>query len=111
MVLDADTDAVNLAAPLTDGQRLYIPHVGEVPAGAAVPDAGGGVTAASPGPVNLNRASSDELETLPGVGPTTAAAIIAYRTQHGPFASVDDLGEVSGIGTAKLAALRGLVTV
>jgi competence protein ComEA len=113
VVLDADLDSVNLAAPLADGQRLYIPRVGEVPVVVALPEAGGsaGTPTGIVGPVNINRATSDELETLPGVGPTTAAAIITHRTQRGPVVTVDDLGDVSGIGTAKLAALRGLVTV
>ncbi|MEZ5272883.1 MAG: helix-hairpin-helix domain-containing protein [Ilumatobacteraceae bacterium] len=63
------------------------------------------------GPVNLNTATADELDGLPGVGPATAAAIIAHRDAHGPFASVDQLADVRGIGPAKLEALRGLVTV
>ena len=63
------------------------------------------------GPVNVNTATADQLDVLPGVGPTTAAAIVAHREQHGPFQSVDQLGDVRGIGPAKLEALRGLVTV
>ncbi|MBI4935749.1 MAG: helix-hairpin-helix domain-containing protein [Actinobacteria bacterium] len=106
---DAQPDALNLAAPLIDGERVYVPRVGEsVPV--ATP-AVGEVSDAPAGPVNLNRAEADELDQLPGVGPATAAAIIAHREQHGPFASVDDLADVRGIGPAKLEALRGLVTV
>lgn len=108
---DANPDAINLAAPIVDGQRLYVPRVGEtVPALADMSSAATGSTAA-PGPVNLNSATADELDSLPGVGPATAAAILAYREEHGAFASVDDLAEVRGIGPAKLEALRGLVTV
>ena len=62
-------------------------------------------------PIDLNTASQPELEALPGIGPTTAQAILAYRDQHGPFASVDDLGEVQGIGPTRLDALRELVRV
>ena len=72
--------------------------------------AGGGIDRAS-GPVDLNTATAADLETLPGVGPATAAAIVDDRTRNGPFASVDDLDRVPGIGPAKLAALRDQVTV
>jgi competence protein ComEA len=105
---DAQPDAVNLAAPLTDGQRVYIPRLGEV-VPAIDPEPPPGISTA-PGPVNLNSATADELDELPGVGPATAAAIIAHREQHGPFGSVDDLADVRGIGPAKVEALRGLVT-
>jgi competence protein ComEA len=103
----ADVDAVNLAAVVADGQRIYIPRVGE-PAPVAVPVA---VPSTAAGPVDLNTATIDQLDRLPGVGPSTAAAIIAHRQQNGPFRSVDDLAAVKGIGPAKVAALRGLVTV
>ena len=116
---DADLARVNLAAPVQDGQQVYIPRVGEPmpppPAGTApAPGAGGGAgsPAGTPaGPVNLNTASADELDTLPGVGPATSAAIIAHRQEQGPFTSVDQLLDVRGIGDAKLAELRDLVTV
>lgn len=113
----ADVDVVNLAALLRDGERVYVPEVGEtVPvvvagAGGGGGGEGGGDTAVAAGPVNLNTATADELDGLPGVGPATAAAIIAHRDAHGPFASVDQLADVRGIGPAKLEALRGLVTV
>jgi competence protein ComEA len=114
--LVADVGRVNLAAKLTDGQRVVVPAVGESP-----PIAVGGDSGSAPGdavgvpspatPVNLNEATAAQLDTLPGVGPATAAAIIAYRTQHGPFRTVDGLGDVRGIGSAKLEQLRPLVTV
>jgi competence protein ComEA len=64
------------------------------------------------GPIDLNTATVDELDELPGVGrPATAAAIVEHRDQHGPFASIDDLTDVSGIGPAKLDAVRDLVRV
>lgn len=113
-IADADLDGLNLAAGLADGQRVYVPHVGEVDP-AAVPS-GGDVPAgasgdAHSGPVNVNTATATELEALPGVGPATAAAIVDDRTRNGPFASVDDLERVPGIGPSKLAALREQVTV
>jgi competence protein ComEA len=116
--LDADQARMNLAAKLTDGQRVVVPVIGE-PLPAAAPDAGSGgagpggsAGAAGPAaPLDLNLATEAELDTLPGVGPATAAAILAHRSAHGRFRSVDALGEVRGIGPAKLEALRPLVTV
>jgi competence protein ComEA len=111
---EADLDALNLAAPLADGQRVYVPSSGEVDP-AAVPS--GPPAAAAPGstavdgPVDLNSATAADLEQLPGVGPATAQAIVDDRDSNGPFASVDDLDRVRGIGPAKLDALRDLVTV
>lgn len=105
---DADPGAVNLAAPLADGSQVYVPRLGEVPPGPA-PDPVGGEEAS--GPVDVNTADATLLETLPGVGPATAAAIIDHRERNGPFASVEGLLEVRGIGEAKLAALRDLVRV
>jgi competence protein ComEA len=110
---DADPNGVNLAAVARDGSRIYVPIAGEpVP----VIDGGGSApaetaTSLPSGPIDLNDATVTELDQLPGVGPATAAAIVAYREAHGPFGTVDDLGDVRGIGPAKLDALRGLVTV
>lgn len=109
---EADLGAVNLAARLQDGQQVYVPRVGEVPpppAPPTVPGVAAGQPAAA-GPIDVNRASLAELDALPGIGPATAAAIVAHRDTNGPFASVEDLEAVRGIGPAKLDALRGLVT-
>lgn len=105
---DADLDAVNLAAVLVDGEQVYVPSEGEPGGGgSAATDSG----EAPSGPVDLNRATEAELDVLPGVGPSTAAAIVRYREESGPFAAVEDLLDVPGIGPAKLAALADLVTV
>ena len=109
-VADANLDVVNLAAVVTDGERIYVPKVGEtVPVVVGDAPVVGNTTPA--GPVNINSATLDQLDVLPGVGPTTAAAIVAHREQHGPFQTVEQLGDVRGIGPAKLDALRGLVIV
>jgi competence protein ComEA len=118
-VAGADLQVLSLAAVLSDGQRVRVPLVGEqLPAselgGSAGGAAGGGGAAgtAVPGaPIDLNTAGVDDLDTLPGVGPATAQAIVAHRDEHGPFGAVDDLLEVRGIGDARLEALRDLVTV
>jgi competence protein ComEA len=102
---DADLDRLNLAAPVLDGQRVYVPRVGEV---VAAPASGSDEPA---GPLDLNTATLEQLDALPGVGPATAQAIIAERDRRGGFRSVDDLLEVRGIGPAKLEQLRDLVTV
>lgn len=107
---EADLGVVNLAAIVHDGERIYVPRVGEtVPAVVGDPVTVDNTVAA--GPVNINSATADQLDVLPGVGPTTAVAIVAHRQQHGPFQTVEQLGDVRGIGPAKLDALRGLVTV
>lgn len=105
---DADVHLLNLAAPLRDGDRVYVPRMGET-----APAAGAGASEASEasGPLDLNRATAAELEQLPGIGPAIAAAIVEHRDEHGPFGSVEHLLEVPGIGAAKLAALRDLVRV
>ena len=103
---DADIQVLNLAAPVVDGQRIHVPVEGEAPEVDPAMPSGAGA-----GPIDINRAPAEALETLPGIGPATAAAIIDDRTRHGPFATVDDLDRVSGIGPATLSRLRDLVTV
>lgn len=103
---DADLDQLNLAAPVADGERIYVPKRGE-----AAPPVAGAASGAPVGPVNLNTATADQLDALPGVGPATAAAILDWRKQNGRFRTVEDLLEVRGIGDARLADLRDKVKV
>ena len=106
-----DLNGLNLAAPLADGERVYVPTVGEVDPAAVPSGVPVDATPTPTGPVDLNSGSAADFDTLPGVGPATAAAIVDDRDRNGPFASVDDLDRVPGIGPAKLEALRELVTV
>jgi competence protein ComEA len=116
----AELAAVNLAAMVADGQQILVPEKASpgaqtsAAAPGAVPAAGGAVSAgaALPGaPVDLNTATLEQLDTLQGIGPSTAQKIIDYRTANGPFASIDDLKNVSGIGDAKFAAVKDSITV
>lgn len=118
---DADTSRINLAAVVVDGGWIHVPRIGEeIPtppvgaSGGATGDSGrpgSGPSGGSSEPIDLNSATIDQLDTLPGVGPATAAAIVEHRTRNGPFTSVDGLTAVPGIGAAKLERIRPLVRV
>jgi competence protein ComEA len=103
----ADLSLLNLAAALVDGTQILVPK-----AGPAVPGAVPGATPGSTGGlININTASATELEALPGIGEVLSATIVEYRTQNGPFTSVDQLEDVSGIGPATLEEIRDQVTI
>lgn len=134
---EANTDAINLAARAEDGAQLYIPTKAEKPSGGAEPtvsaSASGGkksanksasagkkgdksgktekLSAPGQGTVNINTASAEELQKLPGIGPSMAERILAFRKENGKFHSPDDLLQVSGIGEKKFARLKPFVRV
>jgi competence protein ComEA len=125
---DADLDAVNLAEKVTDGEKVYVPRKGETGAAGDVQAGntiGTGLTASAPaagagsdklidpsdGQINLNTASVADLQRLPGVGPSMAARIIAFRQQNGGFKSIQDLMNVTGIGQKRMARLAPFVVV
>ncbi|MDN5688121.1 MAG: ComEA family DNA-binding protein [Brachybacterium sp.] len=124
---DAELSAVNLARPVDDGEQIYVPRPGEEPPASArhpggtgsAESAAGGASGSGAGdgagdsgaPIDLNSADATELEALPGVGPAIAQRIVEHREKNGPFASVDALLEVSGIGPATLEEIRGQATV
>ncbi len=102
-----DANAINLAAKLVDGAQVIVPaKAGDTAAGAVAP----ATTAPATAPISLSNATAEQLDALDGVGPATAEKIIQWREQHGGFSSVEDLGEVPGIGPKKLEALRSQVT-
>ena len=115
----AELAAVNLAAKVVDGQQIMVPERGAVAAGGRRDrrrqrvggSAGGSAAAPAGAPVNINTASLEELDALDGVGPATAQKIIDYRVASGPFKTIDDIKNVSGIGDAKFAAMKDSITV
>jgi competence protein ComEA len=107
----ADLTALNLARVLTDGEQVYVPAIGETAADVTAGRPGGGSAIAADGTVNINTASATELETLPGVGPSTAEKIVSDREANGPFSAPEDLMRVPGIGPKKFEALKDLVSV
>lgn len=111
----ADLTSVNLARPVVDGEQLLVLRRGQAGgpvAGAAGPAGGAGGPGGPAGaPIDLNTATLQQLDGLPGVGPVLAQRIIDWRTEHGRFATVDELTEVSGIGERTLADLRSAVRV
>lgn len=113
---DADLTSVNRAARLTDGQRVYVPRVGEqvapVEGDGSAGAAGEGTQSTATGQVvNINTAGLAELDALPGVGPATAQAIIDDREANGPFTAPEDLMRVSGIGEKKFEKLKSSICV
>lgn len=118
LLAEAAAEAVNLAAPMSDAAHIHIPTVHEAAAppmptlDPATASLGGSPPApAEPGKLDLNRATQADLEELPGIGAVLAERIVAYRTEHGAFASVADLRSVSGIGAKLFADIEPLVTV
>ena len=101
----ADLDALNLAELLVDGTRIEVVRLGEAP---PVPAAG---TTSAPGPISLNTADQALLETIPGIGPVTASAILAFRDEVGRFESLEQLLEVDGIGPATFGSIRDHLTL
>jgi competence protein ComEA len=99
----ADLVAVNLAAPLADGEQIVVPLRGVAAA------ATGGAGPSSTAPLDLNSASLEQLDALPGIGPATAQKILDYRQAHGAFHSLEELDAVPGIGPARIEQLKGLV--
>jgi len=111
---DASDSSVNLARVVVDGEQVYVPTQAEVEAGLAPATGSMVATAVSGGAgalVNINTATSDQLQELPGIGPATATAIITHREENGPFEAKEDIQNVSGIGPGKYAKIESLICV
>ncbi|MBI5568263.1 MAG: helix-hairpin-helix domain-containing protein [Chloroflexi bacterium] len=104
---EADLDHVNLALKLNDQMQVYVPRKGEAVATPKAPSGSATLSA----PININTANVEELDLLPGIGPSIAQAIIDYRTQNGPFKTIDDINAVKGIGDALFAKIKDSITV
>ncbi|WP_028307641.1 helix-hairpin-helix domain-containing protein [Desulfitibacter alkalitolerans] len=105
---DADLDKLNLAEVLRDGQKIHVPSL--VKNSQNVQKAVQGNNSGSSQLININTASQNELEKLPGIGPALALRIIDYREQNGGFKNIDEIKQVSGIGEKKYASIKNLIT-
>jgi competence protein ComEA len=109
LLVDADINTLNMAAELSDGQKIIVKTKGQEP---VLPD---GVERLVPievtGPININTATAEQLDTLPGIGPSKASDIITYRQKNGAFDRIEDIQNVSGIGPATFEAIRSLISV
>jgi competence protein ComEA len=115
---EADTQTLNLAAFVEDGQRIFIPSKAEQASPSSEPasrsqgiELPGPGTPTAAGLVNINTATQDELDSLPGIGPTIAQRIILYRETNGPFNSIEDIQKVQGIGQVKFETIMYLITI
>jgi competence protein ComEA len=108
---DADLEYINLALELRDQQRIHVPRQGESNPPPAVSGGSSGSREAAGAPININTATAAELETLPRVGPTMAQRIIKYREANGPFATIEEIQNVQGIGPATFEGFQGLIAV
>jgi competence protein ComEA len=110
---EADAELINLARPLGDGERLDIPYIEGASPVIPTPPIPGEEIPAGPDTdlVNINTAEQFLLETLPGIGPTTAQKIIEYRDENGPFLAIEDIINVSGIGPGTYERIKDLITV
>ncbi|MPN48493.1 ComE operon protein 1 [bioreactor metagenome] len=107
----ADLDAVNLSKKLMDEEKVYIPKIGETIQGAVSESSSGQAGSLNAGKININTAEASELDSLPGIGEAYAKRIIEYRKANGPFKSIEDIKNVTGIGEKRYEAIKDLIMV
>ncbi|MGL4738676.1 MAG: helix-hairpin-helix domain-containing protein [Cellulosilyticaceae bacterium] len=107
MTMEADVDALNLAAPLVGNEKIYVPMEGEVVEERPTI----GTITNTTGKININTADQNTLESLPGIGPAKAKQIMDYRQSYGTFKAIEALQDVSGIGTKTFEGLKDLITI
>lgn len=108
---EADLDRLNLAMELRDQQQVHVPRRGEAAQAVAPPGGADPEGALSGGPININAATIEELDALPGVGPAIAGRIVEYREAYGPFAAIEEITNVRGIGPATFEEIKDLIVV
>ena len=110
---DADRNGVNLAQRVEDQMVIYVPTIGEEATAVNVPSLGnnGGVVPSDGGKININQATAGELETITGIGPSKATAILQYREENGAFKSIEELKNISGIGDKTFEKLKDEITI
>lgn len=105
---EADLTNINLAYILEDGEKIYIPKKGEEIQNISTSSYN---NSSSPSKININKATQTELETIPGIGPSTALKIINYREENGKFSKIEDIKNVSGIGDAKYEQMKNYISI
>ena len=108
---DANTKNINLAQKIVDGQKIYIPTMDEDINEETIKNLEEASSIFETGVVNINLATQTELETLPGIGPSTASKIISYRNENGKFNQIEDIQNVSGIGENKYNQIKDRITI
>lgn len=110
---DADASLINLAMPVMDGMQIWVPAIGEEPVAEEVPAVGEpNLLPNHPAAlININLANQEELETLPGIGPVIAQAIIQYRLDHGPYEQLSEIQEVKGIGSVVFEKIKPFISL
>lgn len=111
LTVNADLTNINLAYILEDGEKIYIPKIGEINQEASISSQNSSNNSISNNKININKATQTELETIPGVGPSTAIKIINYREENGKFSSIEDIKNVSGIGDKKYENIKDYISV
>jgi competence protein ComEA len=108
---EADLERINLAMELYDQQQVHVPRCGEAASAAVSPGGAAPSASSAAGPININTATVEQLDVLPGVGPAIAGRIVSYREAYGAFAAIEEIMNVQGIGPATFEEIKGMIAV